>query len=225
MNKLSKLTKSFNILWIFGITIFLLVLALLYPEIDKIIQSELIVILVVITWFYAIQTKKIVEQEKKTFEQERKKQIAMYAENKLQKFYIPFSFKLSQFNTMIEALNWQNFREEKDKADKFFTKEISLLILKYMYLAPRETVGFTATINIFFKEMDGFKENEEEKFYQSKQEFLKTIKSISVNIFKKSHDCMTKINQAYDIYEPSDFEAAGKILSLTSEVFKKKNST
>jgi hypothetical protein len=221
MKKLSKLTKSFDILWIFGIAIFLLVLALLYPEIDKIIQSELIVILVVITWFYAIQTKRIVEQEKKTFEQERKEQIAMYAENKLQEFYIPFSFKLIRLNKNIEELNWQNFRDEKDKADEFFTKEISELIQKYAYLAPKETVGLTATINLFYKDMDKLKENEEEKFYGIKQEFLKTITSISYNISKKSLDCMNKINEAYSIFEPSDFDVARKILSITREAMKK----
>lgn len=222
MKKFFKNIKSIHILWVSGIAIFLLVLALLYPEVDKIIQSELIVILVIITLFYAIQTQKLVKHEKITLEEERKKKIAMFAENKLHEFYSPFSVNLFLLNKKIEGLNWQNFKDELDKIDEFFTEEISELIEKYSYLSPKETAGLTATINIFFKDVNELKENEEERFYIIKQEFLKTIMSILTNINKKSVDCIEKINKVYDFYKPSDIEDTQKILSIGLKAIKDK---
>lgn len=223
MKRFFKKIKSIHILWILGIAVFLLVLALLYPEIDKIIQSELIVILVVITLFYAIQTQKLVEHEKESFEEERKKQTALFAEKILHEFYSPFSVNLFLLNKKIEGLNWQNFRDEMNKIDEFFTEEISELIEKYSYLSPKETIGLTAIVNMFFKDVDELKENEEEKFYTIKREFLETMKSILKNINKKKHDCVKKINEFYGVFESSEMDDAGKILSIADKAMKKES--
>ena len=223
MKRFFKKIKSIHFLWILGIAIFLLVLALLYPEIDKIIQSELIVILVVVTLFYAIQTQELVKHEKESFEEERKKQTALFAEKILHEFHSPFSVNLFLLNKKIEGLNWKNFRDEIDEIDEFFTKEISELILKYSYLSPKETIGLTATINMFFKDINELKENEEEKFYTVKHEFLETIKSILKNTNIKKRDCVNKINEVYGVFESAEMADAGKILSIADKALKKES--
>lgn len=222
MKRFFKQIKSMHILGISGIAIFLLVLALLYPEVDKIIQSELIVILVVITLFYAIQTQKLAEHEKKIFEDERNKRIAMYAENNLHEFYSPFSVNIFLLNKKIEALNWQNFKGELDKIDEFFEKEISELILKYLYLAPTETTGLTTIMNMFSEDLDELKQDEEEKFYLLKQSCLETLESISKSIYKKLFDCMKRINEVYGVFEPSDMKAVKEILSIHQKSIERK---
>jgi len=109
-----------------GIIPFTLVLYLLYPQTNNIIQSELIVILVCITWYYAYQTRRLVD------EQEAKKN-ADFWEKRIIEFYSPFLIKLGNLNIVLfkEGENGNKIVDVIDDLHDFFEKK--------KYMVSRET--------------------------------------------------------------------------------------
>lgn len=125
MNEVIKNTRVIIVLSLFGIT-FILVLVFLYPDIEGIVQSELIVFLVYITLFYAIQTHKLVKEEK------RKTEIELW-DKRLTEFYIPFLNLLDEFECEIFSAN----RSIKKINDKW--KKLRDIFLKKKYMISMET--------------------------------------------------------------------------------------
>lgn len=221
-NPLRLMKSSANLLlWCLAGVLFFLILISLYPEKDKIIQSELVLILVAITFYYARQTQQQVKQAREMLEDERKKRSVMFAEAKLQEFYTPFSFNLIRLKTNIETLNWQNFRTEWQVVEDFVNKEINPLLLKYEYLRPAEAAGLITTLDLFKHETKELKEGDEEKFYSQKQEVLKTIDVVARMIARQRENCINKIDELYGLLLPLGQYTAREILTIHHKGIKK----
>jgi len=111
-------------------------------------------------------------------------------------------------------MTWQNFRSEWKVVHDFITEEINPLLLKYEYLCSVEATGFIATLDLFHREIKEFKDGEEEKFFFAKQEFLKTLDAVRVNITRQRKECINRIDELYDLLLFIDREVAQKILTL-----------
>lgn len=104
------------IFWFMAIIIASVLLVFLKPQetINNIIQAIAIITLVFVTWVYAKRTKDLVEQEKISLEEQKKKRTIDFWEKRINEFYKPFIDKL---NTMRREIN-------KDTVDKKITENI-----------------------------------------------------------------------------------------------------
>lgn len=102
MKKVWKENKWLIIFWFLVIIMVFLLLRFLRPSemINNIIQAILIVTLVFVTFFYAKQTQRLVEEERKSLEEIKKKRDADYWERRISEFYKPFIDKLN--NMIVE---------------------------------------------------------------------------------------------------------------------------
>jgi len=145
MNTTWKKYKEFIILGILGAIIFVLVLILLFSEMDKIIQSELIVILVFITLYYAIQTRRLVEEEKR-------KTIADFAERRLQDFHLPLKHSFIMLHVLL------NHPDIFLDSVSTFNSELVKLFFKYDYMVKAETDdAFHNLVDVLDKEKEVIK--------------------------------------------------------------------
>ena len=82
MKKFWKENKDLIILVFIWILASIAILILLCPQIDEMVQAETIITLVFVTIFYAIQTQKLVRQEKISLEEQKKKNLANFWEGR-----------------------------------------------------------------------------------------------------------------------------------------------
>jgi hypothetical protein len=209
------ITSALTVLCVLAATI------VLYPDKEKIIQAGSVLILVGITWYYALLTRELAKQARESLENEKQKQAASFAENQLQEFYFPFSRRLSKYKSLIKELNWQNFRLKSPEAEKYVNLELTEFILRHFYLCPREVAGFLASVFIFRKETEALKESNEEQFYKQKDLFVGLLDDLEKNLGEKIRDSMEKINKVYHVYDASDFEAIKTIFSVYHGIKKK----
>ena len=113
--------KDLIIIGFIWIIVSIPVLIFLCPQIDQMIQAEAIVTLVFVTIFYAIQTQKLVKQEKISLEEEKKKRYAEFGEKRIEKFLIPILEKLEILVKSLHKMkfNMQNANEIRDMEIKF----------------------------------------------------------------------------------------------------------
>ena len=119
MKKDWKGKKDYIILVLVGITAFILVLIFLCPEKDKIIQAELIVILICITWYYAIQAQKLVKQQKLSLDEGKNKRVAEFGEKRIEDFLHVLKVEL---NYMEEKLNRMKTIDSGSNSEIFSVK-------------------------------------------------------------------------------------------------------
>lgn len=187
MKNLWKENKSIFILVIIGIILFILVGIILYPEKDKIIQAELIVILVSITLFYAIQTQKLVRQEKSSLAELKRKRKADFWEKRLLEFYKPF---IDKMNNMLEAIHKEQI--DRDRITEIWnnTKDF---IWKKDYMISEYTCKKIEKLTMLLFE---FQNKEKEKFNREFSELEREVREIVIDEW---NDIKKNLREVYDI--------------------------
>jgi hypothetical protein len=73
-------------------------------QINNSIQATAVIGLILVTWFYAIQTQKLVEEEKKSLDEEKEKRRAEYGEKRIEYFMNPLFFGLKYLKANLQAI-------------------------------------------------------------------------------------------------------------------------
>lgn len=103
---LKKLIKKWGKV-IGGLVVLILIIAVIFHQkilLDDKIQAGSVVVLIFVTWFYAVQTQKLVEEERKSLEEESKKRRADYGEKRLESFYCPLDKMLYEFRGLLPSI-------------------------------------------------------------------------------------------------------------------------
>lgn len=93
---------------------------------DK-VQAWAIITLVYITLYYAIQTQKLVEQERISLEEERKIRIANFGEKRLKEFYLPLTRELTNILGALQGTE----PEKIEYINESFHNFINILLEKH----------------------------------------------------------------------------------------------
>jgi len=172
MKKIWKENKNLLFLWLSIIIIVSLLLIFLKPseKLNNIIQAIAIITLVFITGFYANQTQKLVEQEKISLEEEKKKRDADFWEKRINEFYKPFTETL---NDIRDALH------EKEKDPKKLNKlkrDFKYLSWQKGYMIPKETYKkmMKLELGILIADIDKDKESFV-RFYEAEKDARKIV--------------------------------------------------
>jgi hypothetical protein len=94
--------KGLIIIGLIWIIVSIPILIFLCPKVDEMIQAEALITLVFVTMFYARQTKMLVEQEKKSLEEQKKKINADFEEKKLKEFYYPLKYMIFDLERIMK---------------------------------------------------------------------------------------------------------------------------
>ena len=164
--------------------VLILVCILLYPEKDEIIQAELIVILVSITLFYAIQTQRLVKEEKRLVKEEKKKNTADFWEKRLVEFYKPFIDKL---NNMKNAVYTKPIN--KDRIFEIY-KNTTDLIWKRDYMISEKTCKKIEKLTMILFETQNYRERDSLKEFTDLEE---EVRKIIVNEWNDIKNALRKI--------------------------------
>ena len=167
--------------------VLILVCILLYPEIDKIIQAELIVILISITLFYAIQTQKLVRQEESSLAELKRKRTMDFWEKRLIEFYEPYVDKL---NNMMEAIHKKHI--DIDRISEIY-KNTTHLIWKRDYMISEKTCKKIEKLIILLYEIQDYREGD------SLKEFTDLEKEVRNIIINEWNDIKYSLRKIYAI--------------------------
>jgi len=132
LNEMKK--ERLFIFWLLAIIIASVLLIFLKPQetINNIIQAIAIITLIFVTWVYAKRTKDLVDQEKISLEEEKKKRDAEFWARAIEEFYIVFLDKVKEYLEVFWPL--------KDLNQKISLRnEISKLIGVKGYMISKET--------------------------------------------------------------------------------------
>jgi len=126
---------------------------------DAKIQAALMVLLIVITGFYAYQTQRLVKEERRALEEERMKRYAEFGEKRIQKFLRPLLQKLEGLNDSLSVITesgsrplinkFENslyiFKARLDQIDELFSEHLFMAdpILRYGILSLIKTTRKT----------------------------------------------------------------------------------
>ena len=189
MKKDWKGKKGYIILAFVGIVAFILVLIFLWPEKDKIIQSELIVILVCITGYYAIQTQRLVKQEKISLEEEKKKRTADFWRERLTEFHLPLKINLLKLEP---AMKFKPF--PVDEYIKTLSEIVGLMSKRYILSQELDDslISFLGAFKFHEKRLE-LEEEEKEEIIKKSEELIKKV-DIEIRIIEY------KINEVYGFY-------------------------
>ncbi len=149
-----KRNKDLIIIGISWIIVSIPVLILLYPQIDEMVQTEVFISLVFITWFYAKQTQKQTKFSKSLLDEQKLRRVLEFNERRLQSFYNPFFEHLDEVFNVFDEKRIEEIREslETVKREIFWPhyfmlqKETREIVGK---IFPGQTFGSMAT-QIFF---------------------------------------------------------------------------
>ena len=213
MKKIKKETWGYLILALIGILAFILVLIFLWPEKDKSVQAELIVILICITGYYAIQAQKLVKQQKLSLDEEKNKRVAEFGEKRIEDFLHVLKVEL---NNMEEKLNRMKTIDSGSNSEIFSVKAnfdpITNLLNKRDYLS---TKLLNNALWLFKKDVDEswIKQKNWEKPESRaiwRDELLKRVKTIMKLVERERKDIISHIRKTYGYSVDETVEKAEK---------------
>ena len=208
--------KEYIILTIVGIIAFILVLIFLWPEKDKVIPAELIVILICITGYYAIQARDLVEQEKASLkkqevlieqqklslEEEKNKRIAEFGEKRIEKSLIPLLEKLEILEESLNEMKFdmQNANEIRDMERKF--NDFDDFRKKKSYMAThsltQELIEFRRQIKRGWITGDAIRTRNERVNWRD--DFLKKTRQIMLSVNREYRSIMIHLRKTYGYF-------------------------
>lgn len=200
MKEAWKKHKDLIILVVVGVLVSIPIWILLWCKVDKLIQSQLIVVLISITVYYAIQTRKLVERERIAFEDQLKKRDADYGEKKLQLFYTPLRYKLRDLKNEIDLES-----DIKIPVVKLLS-EIAGLGLNYGYgMTKKLEEEVLSLLRILFVIKD-IKKEDAEKLETWKKNVLTKMENVKNQLEKETKFIKEIINKVYRIFSEEKLE-------------------
>jgi len=161
------------------------VLIFLCPQIDQMIQAEAIVTLVFVTIFYAIQTQKLVKQEKISLDEEKKRRTVDFWQSRLTEFFIPLKINLQKLQKVVKFEPFSS-----DEFSKIISEFIELMSKAYMLSSEMNNALISFTSMFKFQRRDKVEEGEKYAIIEQSVELLKKV-NIEIRIFEY------KINEIY----------------------------
>jgi len=161
------------------------VLILLYPQIDEMIQAEAIITLVFVTIFYAIQTQKLVKQQKISLDEEKKRRTVDFWQSRLTEFFLPLRINLQKLQAIMEFKPFS-----ADEFSKTLSELIELMSKAYMLSLELNNALISFTNMFKFQRRDKVEEGEKYAIIEQSVELLKKV-NIEIRIFEY------KINEIY----------------------------
>ncbi len=172
LNKMKK--ERIFIFWLLAIIIALVLLVFLKPQetISNIIQAIAIITLIFVTWVYAKRTKDLVDQEKFSLEEQKKKRIIDFWEKRITEFYKPFIDKLDKLKITMNkrSIDGKKVIDEIDDLRDFFKeKKYMISILKSNEIELLQDAFWDALLSGRDESMEFYKlkENEIRKIIQN----------------------------------------------------------
>ena len=172
LNKMKK--ERIFIFWLLAIIIALVLLVFLKPQetISNIVQAIAIITLIFVTWVYAKRTKDLVDQEKFSLEEQKKKRIIDFWEKRITEFYKPFIDKLDKLKITMNkrSIDGKKVIDEIDDLRDFFKeKKYMISILKSNEIELLQDAFWGALLSGRDESMEFYKlkENEIRKIIQN----------------------------------------------------------
>jgi len=172
LNKMKK--ERIFIFWLLAIIIALVLLVFLKPQetISNIIQAIAIITLIFVTWVYAKRTKDLVDQEKFSLEEQKKKRIIDFWKKRITEFYKPFIDKLDKLKITMNkrSIDGKKVIDEIDDLRDFFKeKKYMISILKSNEIELLQDAFWDALLSGRDESMEFYKlkENEIRKIIQN----------------------------------------------------------
>lgn len=207
MKKILKENWGLLLAWLLVIILAIFLLISFKPPsmINNIIQAIAIISLVFVTIFYARQTQRLANQEKKSIEEQRKKNRADFWESRLKEYYLPFKRILLDLTISVEKRPFP--------AD-FIKKKISDLCDIYSYKQYMVSKDLAKSIISFMEDLNKFgnlirtekKEDEWSNKISSKSQ--KIVKQIDIEIRLIEE----KLKEIYWFFTVDDFESKKKVI-------------
>jgi len=116
-----------------------------------IIQADAIITLILVTWAYAIRTKDLVDQQKISLEEQKKKRTIDFWERRINEFYEPFFDKL---NKMRSKINLDTFGKKiaenilKDVEDFYWKRRYMISIDTFKKISDLHTKLFLSYLDV-----------------------------------------------------------------------------
>ena len=162
--------KGLIIIGLIWIIVSVPVLILLCPKVGEMIQAEAIITLVFITMFYASQTQKLVEQEKISLDEEKKRKTVDFWRSRLTEFFIPLKINLQKLQKVV---NFEPF--SSDEFSKTLSEFIELMSKAYM-LTTEMNNSLISFMSMFkFQKRDKVVEAEKYNINEQTEELLKKV--------------------------------------------------
>jgi len=175
MNKKRK-TQFLKILIGIGIMLFLLVSGYFIVKgsqqspVSNLIQGEALIILALITLYYAMQTRKLVKQEEKSLAELKRKRIADFWEKRHEQFYNKF---MEELNNMREAIYKEPIDKERINEICRNTKD---LMWKTEHMISEDTYKRITKLRAYLNQIPGDKKGgKKEKFINLELEVRELI--------------------------------------------------
>lgn len=175
------------IFWLLAIIVASVLLIFLKPQetINNIIQAIAIITLIFVTWVYAKRTKDLVDQEKISLEEEKKRRDAEHWEKRINEFFMPFIEKISDIRDGLHKSPIDTKKmNELTKNTQYFFWHRGWLISKETFkkIEKLEFAIFVAVADIDKESLKRFHEAEKE------------VRKIIVNDWKETEDKLRKFH-------------------------------
>ncbi|MFW6172230.1 MAG: hypothetical protein ACOC5T_00595 [Elusimicrobiota bacterium] len=177
---------------------------------DK-VQALAIITLVFITLYYAIQTHKLVQQEKLSLEEERKRRITNFGEKRLKEFYLPL---IRELTNILGALKGTE-PEKIEDINESFHKFIKIYLDKHYLCKSSINEKIKKFHYEFIPELrlaqDKLKEKKKEESAESILKEFNSVVSVEVKntkniIIEESKDILSNIKENYKYSINKDLE-------------------
>ena len=201
------------IFWLLAIIIALVLLVFLKPQetINNIIQAIAIITLIFVTWVYAKRTGDLVEQERASLEEGKKKRNADFAEKYFQQYYLPFKYKLFKIQNFIKR------KTDLEQAHNEFGEisdiipDISYLHTAFAFLNTAETLNATKELIPALSIYVGIIGNKKrEEFEGARQSILEKIQILDQSLDNEISILQDKIAEVYRFFNYETMKKEGK---------------
>lgn len=182
------------IFWLLAIIIASVLLIFLKPQqtINNVIQAIAIITLVFVTWVYSKRTKDLVEQEKNSLEEEKKKRYAEFGERRNNELLYPLGWLLIKLSAQLK-LGPPNI----EKAEKILF-EFMKLHYKNAYLSTKKlNSNILKFRDELKKELEKAKSFENKELLSWKDKALVKVDEIHKKIDKEFNIIMKHLRKTY----------------------------